>query len=106
MLRAPPQQTLTDGRCPSRLIFGDPEVSLAKFPVPVLQCLQIKPLAAQAQGGTAQAERYRVVLSDMNNYVQCMLATQANHVVHEGKLVRNCIVRVKQYQANAVKGKK
>jgi replication factor A1 len=42
----------------------------------------------------------------MNNYVQCMLATQANHVVHDNKLVRNCIVRVKQYQANAVKGKK
>ena len=66
----------------------------------------MKPLSAQNQAGAPQSERFRLVLSDMNNYVQCMLATQANHVVHENKLVRNCIVRVKQYQANAVKGKK
>ncbi|GKT60418.1 replication factor-A protein 1 [Colletotrichum tofieldiae] len=83
-------------------IFNDPEGANAKFPVPVLQCLQIKPLAAQAGGG---AERYRIVLSDVNNYVQCMLATQVNHVVHDNKLVRNCIVRITQYQANSVKGK-
>jgi len=35
-----------------------------------------------------------------------MLATQANHVIHDAKLVRNCIVRIKSYQANAVKGKR
>lgn len=42
----------------------------------------------------------------MDHYVQTMLATQASHVVHDGKLVRGCIVRVKSYQANSVKGKK
>lgn len=71
--------------------------------MPVLQCLQIKPLGAQPNGG---GERYRIVLSDVNNYVQCMLATQANHVVHDGKLVKGCIVRVKSYNPNSVKGKK
>lgn len=35
-----------------------------------------------------------------------MLATQANHVVHDGKLVKNCILRVKSFQSNSVKGKK
>ena len=30
---------------------------------------------------------------------------EANHVVHEGKLVVNSIVRLKQYNANVVKGK-
>lgn len=35
-----------------------------------------------------------------------MLATQANHVVHDGKLVKGCIVRVKSYNPNSVKGKK
>lgn len=34
-----------------------------------------------------------------------MLATQMNHVVHDNKLVRNCIVRITQYQATSVKGK-
>ncbi|OLN85970.1 Replication factor A protein 1 [Colletotrichum chlorophyti] len=83
-------------------IFNDPEGAATRFPVPILQCLQIKPLAAQAGGG---AERYRIVLSDVHNYVQCMLATQVNHVVRDETLVRNCIVRITQYQANNVKGK-
>ncbi|KAL1898793.1 Replication factor A protein 1 [Sporothrix stenoceras] len=86
------------------VIFNDPEKGKEQFPVPILQCLQIKPLGNQQPGGTG-GERYRVVLSDMEHYVQSMLATQASHVVHDGKLVRGCIVRVKSYQANSVKGK-
>lgn len=35
-----------------------------------------------------------------------MLATQANHVIHDGKLARGCIVRIKSFQSNVVKGKK
>lgn len=70
--------------------------------VPILQCLQIKPMAAQNGAG----ERYRIVLSDYYNYCQCMLATQANHVIHDGKLVRGCIVRIKQGNPTSVKGKK
>lgn len=58
---------------------------------------------AQQPGG---GDRYRIVLSDIDNYVQCMLATQANHVVHDGKLVKNCILRLKSAQSNSVKGKK
>ena len=89
----------------SSVIFSDPEKGKEQFPVPIFQCLQVKPLGNQQPGGTG-GERYRVVLSDMDQYVQTMLATQASHVVHDGKLVRGCIVRVKSYQANSVKGKK
>lgn len=71
------------------------------FPVPVMQCLQLKQMAPSAQGG----DRYRLVMSDGRNYVQTMLATQANHVVHDGKLQRGCFVRVKQYTPNNLKGK-
>ncbi|KAH8912027.1 replication factor-a protein 1 [Coniochaeta sp. PMI_546] len=70
-----------------------------------MQCLQIKTLESKAAPGGNGPERFRVVLSDIRNYVQCMLATQANHVVHDGKLTRGCIVRLKSYQANSVKGK-
>lgn len=104
MSAAAAQQAITQGALGA--IFNDPDHVAQRFPVPVLQCLQIKPLAAQpAAGGAAQPERYRVVLSDLSNYVQCMLATQANHVIHDNSLVRGCIVRVKSYQANSVKGK-
>ena len=87
------------------VIFTDPEKAKEQFPVPIFQCLQVKPLGNQ-QPGAAGGERYRVVLSDMDHYVQTMLATQASHVVHDGKLVRGCMVRIKSYQANSVKGKK
>ncbi|KAH9999767.1 replication factor-a protein [Xylariaceae sp. FL0662B] len=97
------QQAITQGALDA--IFSDPANADKRFPVPVLQCLQIKPLAAQQGPGGPQPERYRVVLSDLRNYVQCMLATQANHVIHEQSLTRGCIVRVKSYQANSVKGK-
>lgn len=34
------------------------------------------------------------------------MSTEANHVVHEGKLKKGSIVRLKSYQANSVKGKR
>ncbi|KAI1363849.1 replication factor-A protein [Xylaria arbuscula] len=95
------QQAITQGALDA--IFNEPGTADQRFPVPVLQCLQIKPLAAT--NAAAQQERYRIVLSDIRNYVQCMLATQANHVIHDNQLVRGCIVRIKSYQANEVKGK-
>ncbi|KAH8194655.1 hypothetical protein TruAng_011173 [Truncatella angustata] len=102
MSAAEAQQAITQGALDA--IFNDSANVGQRYPVPVLQCLQIKPLAAGPAAGGG-AERYRVVLSDVRNYVQCMLATQANHVIHDNQLVRGCIVRVKSYQANSVKGK-
>lgn len=67
-----------------------------------MQCLQVKQMAPSAQSG----DRYRLVMSDGQYYVQTMLATQANHVVKDGKLVRGCFARVKQYTPNNLKGKK
>ncbi|ORY57296.1 replication factor-a protein 1 [Pseudomassariella vexata] len=103
MSAAEAQRAITQGALDA--IFNDAANVDQRFPVPVLQCLQIKPLAAQPTGGGGGAERYRVVLSDLRNYVQCMLATQANHVIHDNQLIRGCIVRIKSYQANSVKGK-
>lgn len=100
-------------------IFNDPDRLQRDFPVPICQCVQIKSLTTTTEG---QPERYRLVLSDIDHYVQSMLATrkfprrilgnrvnkysEANHVVHEGKLKKGCFVRLKSYQANSVKGKK
>ncbi|KAK5987089.1 Replication factor A protein 1 [Cladobotryum mycophilum] len=83
------------------VIFNDADKAAKLFPVPVMQCLQIKQMAPSAQGG----DRYRLVMSDGRHYVQTMLATQANHVVHDGKLVRGCFARIKQYTPNNLKGK-
>ncbi|KAL6865938.1 Replication factor A protein 1 [Amphichorda felina] len=83
------------------IIFNDLDKAQKLFPVPVLQCLQVKQMAPSAQSG----ERYRLVVSDGEHYVQTMLATKANHVIHDNKLVRGCLFRVKEYNPNNVKGK-
>ena len=86
----------------SRSLFTDPDRTAREFPLPVVQCLQIKPLGA---GGGQASERYRLVLSDMRHYVQCMLATQKNSLIHDGILQRGSILKMKEYQAQYVKGK-
>ncbi|KAI9725528.1 MAG: Replication factor A protein 1 [Chrysothrix sp. TS-e1954] len=68
---------------------------------PVLQCLQIKQLAS----ASSNVERYRTVFSDVNNFIQSMLATQINHLVPTETLQKGAFVRIKQYQTNEVKGK-
>lgn len=82
--------------------------------MPICQVVQIKTLGSQAEG---TPERYRLVLSDVQNFVQCMLATrksqvvilsmtftyrlsEANHVVHDGKLKKGSIVRLKAFQVS------
>lgn len=93
---------VSPGLTRASVIFNDPDKAPKLFPVPVMQCLQVKQMAPSAQGG----DRYRLVMSDGGHYVQTMLATQANRHVHDGKLVRGCFVRVKQYTPNNLKGKK
>lgn len=87
---------------PLSAIFNDSDKAEKDHPVPVLQCLQVKQMAPSAHMG----DRYRLVISDGQNYVQSMLATVANHVIHDGKLTRGSFVRVKQYQPNNLKGRK
>ncbi|KAK3674603.1 Replication factor A protein 1 [Recurvomyces mirabilis] len=67
---------------------------------PVLQCVQIKPMASQQN-----QERYRVVMNDSVNFIQCMLAQQMNSVMHDDLLKKGSICRIKQYQINFVKDK-
>lgn len=84
-------------------IFDDSSALRERFPEPVCQCVRISPIAPTQNG---VGERFRVVLSDIRNFVQCMLASQANNVVHDGSLKKGSFVRLKAYQANQVKGKR
>ncbi|KAI5807463.1 replication factor A 1, rfa1 [Peziza echinospora] len=68
------------------------------LPPIIVQCLQTKNLTPTPQA----QERYRVVFSDTEHFVQCMLATQLNYFVKNGELERGAIVRLKSYQANQV----
>ncbi|EME81073.1 uncharacterized protein MYCFIDRAFT_29007 [Pseudocercospora fijiensis CIRAD86] len=68
---------------------------------PILQCVQIKPMA-QGAGGT---ERWRVVFNDTVNFIQGMLSSQSNHLITDGHLKKGSVCRLTQYQANFVKDK-
>ncbi|KAI7638434.1 hypothetical protein KC322_g21262, partial [Hortaea werneckii] len=67
---------------------------------PIMQCVQIKPMASQNGN-----ERYRVVMNDSRNFIQGMLGQQSNHVIHDGKLKKGSICRLRSYQRNFVKDK-
>ncbi|KAK2731764.1 Replication factor A protein 1 [Myotisia sp. PD_48] len=75
------------------------ENSNAKIEQPILQCLHIKPIAVQ------QTERFRVVFSDIINYVRTILPSQLNSLVTDSSLRRGSLVRLTQFRVNIVKGK-
>ncbi|TVY49573.1 Replication factor A protein [Lachnellula occidentalis] len=58
-------------------IFNEPASLERDYPVPICQVVQIKTLGSQAEG---TPERYRLVLSDVQNFVQSMLATRKSQV--------------------------
>jgi replication factor A1 len=69
--------------------------------MPVLQCLQIKQLPPQPPS----PDRYRMIVSDGRFFCYGMLATQSNHITLNNGVPSNSLVRLKSYQANAVRGK-
>ncbi|KAL6414075.1 replication factor A-like protein [Ilyonectria robusta] len=71
------------------VIFNNPNKAAMLFPVPVMQCLQVKWMAPSAQEG----DRYGLVMSDSGYYVLTVLATQTNRHVYDSKLVCGCFVR-------------
>jgi replication factor A1 len=64
-----------------------------------LQVLSIKPVN---QG----SERFRIIVSDGEYYLQAMLGTQHNEKVHTNELVKNAIVETLKLTTNAVHNKR
>ncbi|KIW03005.1 uncharacterized protein PV09_05663 [Verruconis gallopava] len=97
-MAGPAERAITKG-CLKQIF--EPE----KPQLPVVQCLQIKALQSKqpAQDGL---DRYRLILSDIDNFIQSMLATQLNDMVISGELKKGCLLRLNAYQPNLVKDKK
>lgn len=58
------------------------------------------------QNDAAPVQRYRVVISDIRNFIQTMIATSINEIVTSGKLRKGSIVRLLKYSPQQVKDKK
>eukprot|EP00550_Attheya_septentrionalis_P007580 CAMPEP_0198296596 /NCGR_PEP_ID=MMETSP1449-20131203/33246_1 /TAXON_ID=420275 /ORGANISM="Attheya septentrionalis, Strain CCMP2084" /LENGTH=643 /DNA_ID=CAMNT_0043997261 /DNA_START=49 /DNA_END=1980 /DNA_ORIENTATION=+ len=67
---------------------------------PVLQVIHVK-----AVGGGGASERFRAIFSDGQNFVQGMLATQLNPLVHSGEIQENSVIAVKEFMKNVVQGR-
>ncbi|KDN50412.1 replication factor-a protein [Tilletiaria anomala UBC 951] len=75
----------------------------SKLDGPICQILSIKKIPPSNPGS---AERYRVILSDGVHYCQSMLAMQMKHLVDNGTITRNCLVRVLDYASNHVQSRR
>lgn len=73
---------------------------------PVVQLLSVKSVTANPQAGNGPAERFRLILSDGEFYVQAMLATQINSLVHNEEIVKHSIIQLEQFTSSSVKGKR
>ncbi|CAO1619237.1 unnamed protein product [Sympodiomycopsis kandeliae] len=69
----------------------------------ICQILSIKKIPATS---TTTSDRYRVILSDGVHFAQAMLATQLRTLIESGSVDRNSVVRVTQYAANNVQGRR
>ena len=71
---------------------------------PVCQIINIKNVTNKA-ANSGQPNRFRVIISDGECYIQGMLATQLNHMIEGEELKTHNIVRINQFMINGVKGK-
>uniref|UniRef100_A0A7S2MWW4 Replication protein A subunit n=1 Tax=Helicotheca tamesis TaxID=374047 RepID=A0A7S2MWW4_9STRA len=75
--------------------------SLPTF-MPTVQIIHVKKV--ETPGG-AGSERFRAIISDGQHYVQGMLATQLNHLVHDKQIMENSIVKVDEFMNNTVQNR-
>ncbi|KAH8117078.1 replication factor-a protein [Phellopilus nigrolimitatus] len=71
----------------------------------VLQILSLKKIGAAREGSNGP-DRYRLIVSDSANYTQAMLATQLTHMVDEGALQKNTVIKVEKLTCNNVQNKR
>ncbi|KAK8183602.1 hypothetical protein HDK77DRAFT_475024 [Phyllosticta capitalensis] len=90
------ESAITRGALRSIFVDGPDQVEN-----PILQCVQIK--AMDSKNGE---ERYRVVLSDMDNFIQSMLAQQINSIIASGSLKKGSVIRLKQFNPQVIKDRK
>lgn len=72
---------------------------------PVVQILSVKKVGNSQSSATA-LDRYRIIVSDGEMFLQSMLATQLNHYVDEGLINKNTICRLDKFTSNMVQEKK
>ncbi|CDO73580.1 hypothetical protein BN946_scf185014.g50 [Trametes cinnabarina] len=94
---------LTTGIC-ARLSNSENDDDELYNSQPVVQFLSFK--RVPPSGGASTMDRYRVIVSDGEHFLQSMLATQLNHLVEEEQVLKHSIAVIEKFTCNLVQGKK
>ena len=89
---------LTAGVCKRFADANDAQAELDGTPIH-LQVLSIKKIPSNT---TPAVDRYRMILSDGENFLQSMLATGMNHTVTDGTVNKHSIISVDKFTSNLV----
>ena len=74
---------------------------------PNLQFLSVKRIVGKdGLPAPGTPERYRIIASDGDHFLQAMLATQLNYLVHNDAIGRNTVATIDKLSCNSVQGKK
>ena len=71
---------------------------------PTVQILSIKKVGSTT--GPVAVDRYRIIVSDGEYFVQAMMATQLNGLVEDGRVGKNTVVVIEKFTANYVQEKR
>jgi replication factor A1 len=99
---------LTEGIC-QKLNSADKDDQSIWSLKPTLQFLSIKKVVPQnnpTSTGNSTADRYRIIISDGQHFVQAMLATQLNYLVEEDRVGKNTIVLIENMSCQHILDKR
>lgn len=82
---------------------GDEDLFTAGHTV---QFLSIKQVTPSATGNSAALDRYRIIISDGEHFLQAMLATQLNSLVCENLIGKNTVAVIEKLTCNIVQNKR
>ncbi|KAJ6490618.1 replication factor-A C terminal domain-containing protein [Mycena vitilis] len=68
--------------------------------------LQLLSVRLVGSNTTSTVDRYRIIVSDGEHFIQAMLATQLNHLVKDDQIKKNTIVNVTKMTCNFVQDKR
>jgi replication factor A1 len=99
--------TLSEGIC-LRLNTGDKDDEALWNSKPTLQFLSIKKVipATSLDNPNASTDRYRIIISDGQHFLQAMLATQLNYLVEEDRVGKNTIAVIDSMSCQTILDKR
>ncbi|OCH92109.1 replication factor-a protein [Obba rivulosa] len=94
---------LTAGICKRLFEADEPDDNLLELR-PTVQFLSYKKVATGGAG--SNVDRYRIIVSDGEHFLQSMLSTQLNYLIEENHIAKHTIAIIDKFTCNMVQGKR